>query len=158
MLIALPIYRASLFQPSWLATTALVFVPGGIASALCPTSAATIQGCVSSTMRGTTAALTGALSHLISLGLGAALIGLASDWLTRLSFFRATEGGNYRVLCGPSMSGRLETICIQSSGQGLRWSLLVLSIFLIWGSLHFLIASRSLRRDLICVTDVSKVD
>src|SRR3546814_9172656 len=109
-------------------------------------------------MRGTTAALNGALSHLISLGLGAALIGLASDWLTRLGFFRATEGGHYRVLCGPSMSGRLETICIQSSGQGLRWSLMVVSMFLISGSLHFLIASRPIRPDLIRETDVSKAD
>src|SRR3546814_11333629 len=112
MLIALPIYRASLFQPSWLATTALLFVPAAIASAFAPTIAATIQGLVSSTMRGTTAALNGALSHLISLGLGAALLGLASDWLTRLSFFRAPEGGNFRVLCGRSEKRRGGYECV----------------------------------------------
>ncbi|ALR20383.1 spinster family MFS transporter [Sphingobium baderi] len=146
MLMTFPVYLASLFQSSWLITTMLLFIPSAVASAFAPTIAATIQGLVPPTMRGTTAALNGAMSHVISLGLGSLLIGLVSDHFTRLSFAMATGGRDY-AQCGTGSQPALATLCQQSSGQGLRWSLMALSAFLLWGSIHFLIASRSLRRD-----------
>jgi len=148
MLVAFPLYLASLFQGNWLVTSILLFVPSAVASAFAPTIAATIQGLVPPRMRGTTAALNGACNHLISLGLGATLVGFAADCFTKLSFSMRTNGMAYGRLCGADGPAGFASICTDASGEGLRLSLLALSIFLLWGALHFWIASRSLRCDL----------
>jgi predicted MFS family arabinose efflux permease len=143
-----PIYLAAFMQSDLLIAMTLLFIPATAVSAFSPTVAATIQGLVEPRMRGTTAALHSALSNIISLGLGATLTGLASDFFANRAFAAAGGVGQYAASCSPRPAATVAEICASASATGVRHALIAISIFLLWGALHFLLAARSLKRSL----------
>ncbi|MDI1294984.1 MAG: MFS transporter, partial [bacterium] len=146
MLIAMPLYVFALtFTSGWLIAVILLFVPATIVPAFSPTIATTIQSLVEPRMRGTTAAISSALAHIISLGFGAAITGFASDYFGARAFHAAGGIGDYATSCISRPGTTLSDMCAQASASGLRYGLISISVFLVWASLHFFFASRSIR-------------
>ena len=146
MLIAAPLYVFALAQTgSWLISVLLLFVPATIVPAFSPTLATTIQSLVEPRMRGTTAAISSALAHIISLGFGAVITGYASDHFAARAFHAAGGVGDHASQCGSRPAAALAEICAAASGNGLRYGMMAIAVFLLWASLHFFLASRSIR-------------
>lgn len=146
MLIAMPLYVFAFTQTqTWLIAVLLLFVPAAILPAFSPTIATTIQSLVEPRMRGTTAAISSAVAHIISLGFGSAITGFASDYFGERAF-RATGGtGDYTQACVTGPTPALADICAAASATGLRYGLISIAVFLLWASLHFYFASRTIR-------------
>ncbi|MDB5685708.1 MAG: hypothetical protein JWR77_297 [Rhizorhabdus sp.] len=146
MLIAMPLYLIALTQTaSWLIAVLLLFIPATIVPAFSPTIATTVQSLVEPRMRGTTAAISSALAHIISLGFGAAITGFASDYFGARAFHAAGGVGDYTLACVLHPTPALADICTAASGTGLRYGLMTIAVFLLWASFHFFLASRTLR-------------
>jgi len=155
MLIAAPLYVFALLQEgSWLVAVLLLFVPATIVPAFSPTLATTIQSLVEPRMRGTTAAISSALAHIISLGFGAVITGFASDYFAARAFHAAGGLGDYATQCGSRPIESLSQICTSASGHGLRYGMIAIAIFLLWAAFHFFLASRTIRKTFGAVQDL----
>ena len=108
----------------------ILMIPGIAIGAmyLGPTAAIT-QGMVGVRERATASALMLLVINLIGLGLGPLLTGALSD------LFKA------RFVAG----GMAE---LKATGEGLRWSLIVMGVVNVWSWLHYMLAARTLREDL----------
>lgn len=145
MLIALPLYvLAFAWTQSWLLSVALLFIPATIVPAFSPTIATTIQSLVDPRMRGTTAALSSALAHVISLGFGMAFTGFASDFFAARAFASGGGTGEYKVQCLRGGGTDVATLCAEASASGLRLGLIAIAVFLVWASFHLFMASRTI--------------
>ena len=146
MLVAAPIYVFALTRTdSWLISVLFLFIPATIVPAFSPTVATTIQSLVEPRMRGTTAAISSALAHVISLGFGTAITGVASDYFTSRAFTAAGGTGVFSEQCSGTPVQALVEICTKASGTGLRYGMIAVAVFLIWASVHFFFASRKIR-------------
>lgn len=145
-LIAWPLFILGLFQESWPIAVTLLFIPAAVAIGLSPTITMTIQGLVTPRMRGTTAALNGAIVQIIGFGIGSAMLGLFSDAFTQLSFAQLSDGLDYDTACQQQGMTAASALCIEASGQGLRFALATSSIVLVWAAIHFVLAARHLGR------------
>jgi hypothetical protein len=86
---------------------------------------------------------------LIGAGLGPTLLGVASDFFAGRSF----AAGDFLGQCpgGRAAAGAgaaLDAACRAASTQGLRMALICGAAFFLWAAIHFLLAARTLRRDL----------
>jgi hypothetical protein len=87
---------------------------------------------------------------LLGAGLGPTLLGVASDFFAGQAF----ASGDFIASCPggmapPGAEAALDAACRGASTQGLRMSLLCAALFLPWAAVHFLLASRTLKRDLV---------
>jgi predicted MFS family arabinose efflux permease len=78
------------------------------------------------------------------------LLGVASDFFAG----RAFAAGEFIMSCPggrapPGAEAGLDDACRAASTHGLRMALLCASVFLWWAAAHFLLASRTLKRDLV---------
>lgn len=128
-LLSVPVALLIYVLPDKYAIIALM-IPAGIFGAmyLGPTFAVT-QGLVTVRERAVAGALMLFVTNLIGLGLGPLLTGMLSDALK----------ARY---VGMGVSELLAT------ANGLRWSLIAMTIVNVWSALHYLLAARTLRRDL----------
>jgi xanthosine utilization system XapX-like protein len=86
---------------------------------------------------------------LIGAGLGPTLLGVASDHFATRSF----TSGDFIQSCpgGRAPSGAtsgLDAACQAAATHGLRLALLCALVFFLWASVHYVLASRTLKRDL----------
>jgi hypothetical protein len=72
------------------------------------------------------------------MGLGPALVGLASDWAAARAFV-----GDYTSCRGAAPS----EACVAASAIGIRFALRVACGFFFWAGLHYLLVARSFRAD-----------
>lgn len=101
----------------------------------------TVHSLVLPRMRATASATTLIPVTLIGLGLGPLLLGAASDYLAKLSF----REGDYAT-CG---AGSLVEACRAASASGLRYAMLAYLVFLLWAAVHFVLAGRSIRKEVL---------
>jgi hypothetical protein len=146
----IPLYLAALVQTDWKLAVVLFTIPSIVLSAFAPTLATVTQGMVTTRMRGTTAAISSAVGHVIALGFGATLTGFASDFFASRAYERAVGGlgAGYSHACS-GQGAALSATCLAASGAGLRDAMMVTSVFLLWGAIHLLLASRSLESALV---------
>ena len=79
------------------------------------------------------------------LGRGDALERWQRDYFGERAF-RATGGtGDYTQACVTGPTPALADICAAASASGLRYGLISIAVFLLWASLHFYFASRTIR-------------
>jgi hypothetical protein len=107
------------------------------------------QNMVGASMRASASFVINIVFGLVGVGLGPTLIGKLSDLLAH----RAFGAGSFNTLCpgGIAASGADETLasaCRAASGTGIMQALSVFSTLFIWAAVHFLLAARSLERDL----------
>lgn len=118
-------------------------------------------GVVDSRMRATSVAITLFVVNLLGYGLGPLMIGVVSTYLKSM-FLDSYALGLTLETCKPliamapeakaALSGaQLDriTACTQSDAQGLQWSIVIFSCGYGWAALHYLLAGRTLERDMV---------
>jgi hypothetical protein len=109
------------------------------------------QNMVEARMRATATALVNVTITLIGLGLGPALVGALSDVLAAhayaglMPFTEACPGG----VAPADAAGFAAEACRSASFHGLQRALMAAAAVYVWAGLHFFLAARTLRRDLL---------
>lgn len=106
-------------------------------------SYALVQSVSPSTMRATAAALFICANSLLGYGLGPPLFGLLSDTLASSSM---AQNGLDLATCRANLA---LPNCAIAQATGLRWSLIASTPLLFWAAIHFVLAGRALKRDLV---------
>lgn len=148
MVIATPLYALAFASPVFATSLAFIwFANFSLATYMAP-AAATFQNMVGPRMRAFTSAIVAVVVGLLGAGLGPTMLGMASDRFADRAF-----GGGFVGTCPggrapPSADAALDAACRAASTQGLRLALLCGLVFFLWAAVHFVLASRTLRRDL----------
>lgn len=148
-----PLYFGAFASHAIAASLALIwFANLSLASHLAP-SLATVQNVTDPRMRALATALLWLAMGLLGTGLGPTLLGVASDLFADRSY----AAGAFAASCpgGRAPEGAeaaLDAACRAASTQGLRMALLCATVFLLWAAVHFLLASRTLKRDLVATS------
>lgn len=102
-------------------------------------------------MRATATSLLFLPINLIGLGIGPPLVGWLSDQIAQRQFAHA---GVFKTLCPGGMAPKgadaaLAAACHAASFDGVKWAItLTAGVVYAWAGLHYLLAARSLKRDL----------
>lgn len=149
LVIAVPLYFGAFSATSAVASMALVwFANFALATYMAP-SLATVQNLASPRMRAMTSAIVAMVVGLLGAGLGPTLLGVASDRFASALF---TEG-DFIASCPGGMApagsaATLDLACRTASASGLRAALISGLVFFLWAAVHYVLAARSLKRDL----------
>ena len=107
-------------------------------------------------MRATATALLFLPINLIGLGVGPPLVGWLSDVIAQRHF---THDGSFKLLCpgGHAAKGAdaaLAAACHAASFDGVKWAIiLVAGVVFAWAGLHYLLAARTVKRDLAAAAE-----
>lgn len=142
---AAPLFAAAFLQPGLREAAFLIF-PGSVALFiyLVPTYAM-LQNMVEARMRASAVAIYALISSIVG-GLGPMLFGLVSDRFATAEF----AGGNFMQLCkgGTAAAGTaLDTACRAAAAHGLQMALATGMVIFLWAAVHYVLASRTLRKD-----------
>jgi MFS family permease len=107
------------------------------------------QNMVDASMRASSAFTVALVFGLVGAGLGPTIGGIMSDLAARHSF----AAGNFAAQCPggtsrPGADSALTSACSISSAYGIRVAMAAVAFLLLWGSLHYFLAARTLRADL----------
>lgn len=145
-----PLVYLAAFHAQGLAATAGLLLAGG-ALLLCFYTPAIgmIQNMCPPHLRALAAALYSTLYSLFGLALGPTFIGFTSDHFAARHF----AAGQFAADCTGGVGARtasaaLSAACRNASAEGLRDALSVGVLVFLWAAIHFVIASRTYRRDL----------
>lgn len=110
---------------------------------------AVIQNLVDVRMRASASAIMFLLINLFGQGLGPTVMGWFSDSSARRLF----KLGDFMTACpggvGPKGSAPdLMAACTHASSTGLKQAILLTTFFFLWGSFHYILAARTIRRDM----------
>ena len=147
--ISMPLYEMGFLQPT-LARTLSLLVPAQIALFVFFTPTLTIaQNMVGATMRASSAFTAAIVISLVGTGLGPILVGAISDLVARHTFtlgqFRSACPGGVAL---PAANSLIQQACTEASSRGISTAMASITALLLLGSLHFLIAARTIRADL----------
>ncbi len=148
LIVAAPLYVGGLMSPS-LPVLLAALVPAAILHYfyLGPMFGVT-QGLVEPRMRATASALLLFIVNLIGYALGPPFIGYLSDALAASTYAGLTDGGAvYAEACRDMAAGG--EACGAARAQGLQWAMIIGVCGYAWGGLHFLLAGRTMRRDMV---------
>ncbi len=111
-------------------------------------------GVADSRMRATAVALTLFVVNLVGYGLGPPLIGILSTFLKTI-FLSGAGLGLTLDLCKASvdLSPSEALACVSADARGLQWSIIVFITLYAWAALHYLIAGKTLRMDMVARQD-----
>jgi MFS family permease len=146
--ISMPLYEMGFLQPT-LPRTLSLLVPAQIALFVFFTPTLTIaQNMVGATMRASSAFTASIVISLVGTGLGPILVGAISDLVARHTFTL----GQFRSACPggaalPAASLLIQHACTEASSRGISTAMASITALLLLGSLHFLIAARTIRAD-----------
>jgi predicted MFS family arabinose efflux permease len=149
LLIAMPLFEIGLLQPT-LARAMSVLLPAHVALFIFYTPTLAIaQNMVDASMRASSAFTVAIVFGLVGTGLGPTIVGIISDFAARESF----GAGNFAAQCPggaarPGAEAALSSACSISSAYGIRFAMAAVVFLLLWGSLHYFLAARTLRADL----------
>jgi MFS family permease len=147
--ISMPLYEMGFLQPT-LPRTLSLLVPAQIALFVFFTPTLTIaQNMVGATMRASSAFTATIVISLVGTGLGPILVGAISDLVARHTFTL----GQFRSACPggaalPAANSLIQHACTEASSRGISTAMASITALLLLGSLHFLIAARTIRADL----------
>jgi predicted MFS family arabinose efflux permease len=151
LMLAGPLYILAFGQPTVARLGALVIAPAILQYLYLGPVFAMAQNMVEARMRATATALVNVTITLIGLGLGPALVGALSDVLAAhayaglMPFTEACPGG----VAPADAAGFAAEACRSASFHGLQRALMAAAAVYVWAGLHFFLAARTLRRDLL---------
>ncbi len=145
-LVAFPIYVFAFTRGSALGTVEVFFFGGLVISLYFAPTVAIVQNLVEPRMRASAAALMFLAINIFGQGLGPTAMGEVSDFIRH----GVLEPGGALSLCpaGAGAPGFLAKACATPSASGLQAAILVMTVFYLWGGLHYLMAARTIRRDM----------
>jgi len=111
---------------------------------------ATAQNMVGANMRASSAFTVSLVLGLVGVGIGPTLLGFLSDTFGAAAF----APGNFKLSCagGAPPHGELSVLqqaCAAASAAGIRQAMMAMSVFLLWAAVHYFLAARTLRADLL---------
>jgi len=144
LLLALPIYAFGLLQNDWRVAMPIITVGAVLAfTFFAPTFAAT-QNMMEPRTRASASAVLIFFQNVVGAGLGPLFVGMMSDFLAA----RFYGGDAYTTVCsGASVTADPE--CAQAASLGIQYAMVACVFFLLWGSFHYFMASRTLKKDLV---------
>lgn len=149
LLLAAPLCVLGFHQSALTAAVPLLLLGHSLLFVYWTPTLALAQNMVDSTMRASSSFVFNCTIGLVGLGLGPTSVGLLSDRFARHLFLL----GNYSAICpkGRPPLGPLDPLlqaCAAASSEGLRHTLMLMSLVLLWASFHYWMAARTLRADL----------
>jgi hypothetical protein len=149
LVLAAPGFFLGFNQPSLFATIGVLMAAHVVLFIYYTPTLAMAQNMVGPSMRASSGFLVSLVLGLVGIGLGPTLAGFLSDHFAR----RAFTAGDYGGLCpgGAPLAqdlARLGDACAAASAAGLKQSMMVVSLLFVWAGFHYVLASRTLRRDL----------
>jgi hypothetical protein len=107
-------------------------------------------GVVDSRMRATAVAITLFVVNLLGYGLGPPVIGILSSFLKTLALSGADLGLTLDACKAVAeLSAEQLAACSSADAKGLQWSILIFSCGYAWAALHYLLAGKTLLRDML---------
>lgn len=146
---AAPLFILGFNQPT-VAWTVVVLILAHAAMFLYYTpTLAMAQNMVGADMRASSAFVVSLVLGLVGIGLGPTLLGILSDRYAAHEFAL----GAYATMCpgGRAPAGSAASLmdaCSNASAHGIKYALMTLSLLCFWAAAHYVLAARSLRRDL----------
>jgi predicted MFS family arabinose efflux permease len=149
LVLSAPAFALGFNQPTLVSTIAVLMAGHIVLFIYYTPTLALAQNMVGASMRASSAFAVSVFLGLVGIGLGPTLVGALSDLFARHAF----SLGEYSVLCANVASGTGGTpapieACNQASAVGVRQALTAMSLLFVWAAVHYLLAARSLRRDL----------
>ncbi len=144
--VAFPIYVAAFTRPDANATMAVFFCAALLMSSYMAPTLAVVQNLVEPRMRASAAAIMFLMINICGQGLGPTFMGALSDFLSH----RVLVPSGDLALC-PAASGAPDLLvraCAQPAAGGLQAAILVMTLFYLWGAVHYLMAARTIRQDM----------
>jgi predicted MFS family arabinose efflux permease len=148
LLLATPLFIVGLNRSS-LPSTVVIMIFAHVAMFLyySPTLAIA-QNMVGANMRASSAfVVSGLVLGLIGIGLGPTIVGFLSDRFAVHAFapfLMSCPGGRAPVGSLPALADA----CRNAGATGIRQALMVMALLCVWSALHYVLAARTLRRDL----------
>ena len=130
-LVATPLYILSFLQGAWPAALTLLMVTGVFQYAYLPVSGGVSANIMEPRMRASAAAVVGIMTNLVGAGLAPLIVGALSDHFGR-HFAEGCSGA----------------ACKAASAAGLQWACIVFAGVYLWAAVHFVLAARTIRRDM----------
>ena len=149
LLLAAPLFFIGADQKTVVATV-LVMMLGHVALFVYYTpTLALAQNMAGANMRASSAFVASLVLGLIGTGLGPTVVGILSDVMAHQAF----KLGDFGAMCpgGAAPAGAdpsLGQACSSASAAGVKHAIMAMSLLFAWASLHYLLASRHLRKDL----------
>jgi predicted MFS family arabinose efflux permease len=110
---------------------------------------ATAQNMVGANMRASSAFTVSLVLGLVGVGIGPTLLGFLSDEFGAAAF----APGNFKLSCPGALAhgglSALSQACAAASATGIRHAMMAMSVFLLWAAVHYFLAARTLRADLL---------
>ena len=147
--LAVPLFEIGLLQPTLeRAMAVLLFAHVAIFVFYTPTIAIA-QNMVDASMRASSAFTVALVFGLVGTGLGPIVVGIISDLAAHAYFGAGSFTGQCPGGVAPlGSSAELANACAAASANGIRFAMAAVVLLLLWGSLHYLLAARTLRADL----------
>ncbi|RIJ16350.1 spinster family MFS transporter [Henriciella mobilis] len=147
--LSVPLYAVGFLAPTvWLALPPLMAAAALHYFYLGPMYAI-VGGVVDSRMRATSVAITLFIVNLLGYGLGPPLIGFLSTALKGM-FLAGNDLGLTLEACKVTteLSAEAAAACANANSEGLRWSIIAFCSLYAWAAIHYLLAGKTLLRDL----------
>lgn len=146
LLLALPGYVLGFLAPTKEVAMAILLIPPALQYLYLGPTFGLMHNMVPPRMRATATALLYLAVNLFGMGLGPTLTGFLSDRFAGANF----AGGDYaaRCLTNPPVAD-VAALCRVAAADGLRWALILATGAFLWAAVHYLLAARTLRADLL---------
>jgi len=144
--VAFPIYLLAFSQHTAIASVGFIFIGYLMMSFYFAPTFAVVQNLVEPRMRASASALLFLAINTMGQGVGPVFMGFISDLNAR----RAFALGDYHHLCPPAPHAATEivTACARASTEGLQHSSMIVSAFYLLAAVIYVLASRTLKRDI----------
>lgn len=145
--VTVPVYLIAFSNPHLWTSIGFLFVGNLMLITFYTPTFATVQNLVGPRMRASAVALFSLVFSLVGAGLGPTFLGMISDFFAQQSF----GAGDFAAMCpgGRAAPGSAaDAVCRAASASGLRHALMSVQVVFIWAIVHYLLASRTLVKDL----------
>lgn len=144
LLLATPLYIAGFLIPAKSTAMAFLLVAPALQYLYMGPTMGLMHNLVTPRMRATATAFLYLAVNMFGLGLGPPVTGFLSD-----RFSAALMTGDLAARCqAGTVASSTDALCRAAASTGIRWALVVATLAFIWSAIHYLIAARTLRRDL----------
>ncbi len=145
-----PLYAIAFLQQTWIASAVVLALPGLFLYLFHAPAQAVLHNMSHPRMRATAISLYMVVTATLGLALGPVGVGFAADQIAARRFAGA---GAFTAMCpggaAPKGAGAvLHAACHDASAQGVQYAMIGACALFAWSALHFLLAGRTVRRDM----------
>jgi predicted MFS family arabinose efflux permease len=141
--LAAPLYMIGLSLPNWQTALPVVVLGATLAFTFYAPTFGAVQNMVEPRMRASASAIIIFFQNLVGMGLGPLFVGFLSD-----RFAASLYGESYASACAGAAMQSVAG-CSEASAVGIRYAMICCAVVAFWAAVHYWLASRSLRRDMV---------